>query len=222
MLRQIPFFSALSDNEIRLIESRVRLSRYPKNSVILSESETNECMYTVLEGEVKAYHQTEDGRESILAIHGPGESFGELSLIDGKTMPATVAANVDSLVACITKQDFNAMLIGNVTIMFNFLKLMCARLRESWRMQEILHMRDASARIKMMLLKLSEDHGSKVADGIIIDLHFTHQQLADMSGLTRETVTRVLDQLKRNGLLAINKEHLYILKNDFISKMLAL
>jgi CRP-like cAMP-binding protein len=213
-LKGVGFFSELTDEGFRRIGGR--LQRFAKGAVILNEADTNECMYAVVEGEVKASRTLEGGRETILAIHGAGESFGELALIDGRTAPATVTASRDSLVALITKRDFNEVLMADRNVLSYFLRLMCSRLREAWRMQEILQQRDAHERVRMMFGKLAAERGTRLPEGTtLVNSRLTHQEVADMTGLSRETVTRVIDQMKLGGQLRFGEDRLYILSKDF-------
>ena len=217
-LRGVGFFSELTDEEILSLGDRVRLELFPKGAVILSGAEANERMYAVIEGEVKAYVNSADGRETVLAIRGAGQSFGELALIDGKTAPAEVAATTESLVALISKADFLDLLSSNKMVLLYFLRLMCERLREAWGMQEILHLRDASERVRRLFAKFAEERGKPLQDGeTLIEVRLTHQQVADLTALTRETVTRVIDQMKRDGLLRLRNDRLYVLSKDFFS-----
>src|SRR5512135_3727310 len=98
-LRNIELFSGLDEEELNQISSKVVLKEFKKNEVILYEEDTNEFMYIVLFGKVTVVKTTEDGKEIILAAHQSGEFFGEMSLIDGMTSPATVMATENSLVA---------------------------------------------------------------------------------------------------------------------------
>jgi CRP/FNR family transcriptional regulator len=109
-LRNIQLFSSLSDEELRLVSDKLVLKRFRKNEIILQEEDTNEYMYIILDGKVKVIQTTEDGKEILLAIHQSGDSFGEMSLIDGKTSPATVIATENSSAAIISKKDFYSIL----------------------------------------------------------------------------------------------------------------
>ncbi len=216
-LKVVGFFSALTDDEFQRIGHRVRIERFQRGTAILNETDTNEYMYAVVEGEVKASRTLDDGRETILAIHGAGESFGELALIDGRTAPATVTAARDSIVALIAKRDFHEILMADRKVLSYFLRLMCSRLREAWRTHEILQQRDACERIRMMLGKLAAERGTQLPEGVLINSRLTHQEMAEMTGLTRETVTRVIDQMKLDGHLRLGEDRLYVLLKDFFA-----
>jgi len=92
---------------------------------------------------------------------------------------------------------------------------LCSRLRESWAKVQMLNFNNASQRVKMLLIMLSDKYGSKSDEGIILKIKLTHQDLAEMSGMTRETVTRVIDKLQKSGEIAILKNKVIRLTPDF-------
>ena len=106
LLRRIYLFSSLTNEELHAIAGKIIVKSFKRHEVILHDEDTNEFMYSILEGEVKVVQTTEEGKEIILAMHRSGDFFGELSLIDGKTVPATVLATKDSITAIISKKDF--------------------------------------------------------------------------------------------------------------------
>src|SRR4030042_6672040 len=217
-LRNIQLFSSLSDEELLHVSSSIMLKEFKKNEVILYEQDTNEFMYIILFGKVRVIQTTEDGKEIILATHKSNELFGEISLIDGKTSPATVLATETSLIAIISKKDFYSLLIHQSKVLEKMLQILCSRLRESWKRIEILNFNDASQRIKMLFLLLSHDNGQKTPEGVVLNIKLTHQNIADMVGLTRETVTRVIDKFRRDGEIKVLKDKCILLRQDFLQK----
>jgi CRP/FNR family cyclic AMP-dependent transcriptional regulator len=208
-LRNIQLFSSLTDEELNEISSKITLEEFKKNEIVLYEEDTNEFMYIILFGKVKVVQTTEDGKEIILAIHKSNDFFGEISLIDGKTSPATVLTTENSLIAIISKKDFFLLLSNQEKVLDRLLQILCLRLRESWKRIYILNFKNASERVKMLFLMLSYDNGKKTPEGVILNIKLTHQNIADMTGLSRETVTRVLDKWQKT-------EDITILKNKFI------
>jgi CRP/FNR family transcriptional regulator len=140
-----------------------------------------------------------------------------MSLIDGKTDPATVTALEPSLIAVISRDDFYFLLHSQKKILENLLELLCTRLRDSWKKIQMMNFNDAAQRIKMLLLMLAENYGEKTGEGMTLRLKLIHQNIADMTGLTRETVTRVLDKWKHNGEIKITKDKFIHLNPEFES-----
>lgn len=194
------------------------VKQFKKNETILYEEDTNEFMYIILMGKVKVIRTTEDGKEIILAIHQSGSFFGEMSLIDGKTAPASIIATEDSLIAIISKKDFFAIIFAQHKVVSNLLQILCSRLRKSWDTIQLLNFNNATQRTKTMFLMLSEEYGEKTSEGTILNIKLTHQDISDMTGLTRETVTRVIDKLQKNEEISILKNKYILLSNKFLQK----
>ncbi len=209
LLKQTEIFSQLNDAELEEILEKIIVKQFKKNETILYEEDTNEVMYIILMGKVKVIKTTEDGKEIIMAMHKSGSFFGEMSLIDGKTTPASVIATEDSLIALISKNDFLSIVFNQNTVTKNMMEILCGRLRKSWDTIQLLNFNNASQRTKMLFLTLVDEYGEKSPQGITLNIKLTHQDISDMTGLTRETVTRVLDKLQK-------LKEITILKNKFI------
>jgi CRP/FNR family transcriptional regulator len=206
----------LTETELEQVSHRVVIKEFGKNEVILREKDTNEFMYIILLGKVKVVQVTEDGKEIILALHRADDFFGEVSLVDGKTFPATVVAMEESLIALIAKKDFYSMLYSQVKVLERLLQILCERLRESWNRIHLLNFNNAAQRVKMLLLSLSYNHSERTPEGVLLTLKLTHQDIADMAGLTRETVTRVIDKLQKDGEITIMQKKSIRLNSRFL------
>lgn len=217
-LKNIELFSSLTDEELQEVCKRVIVEEFKKSEVILHEEDANDYMYIILIGKVKVMQATENGKEIILAIHRADEFFGEISLIDGKTSPATVLATENSLIGIISKGDFYSLLSNQPKMFDKFLQILCSRLRESWKRIQILNFKNSSQRIKMLILMLSYDNGKKTPEGMVLNIKLTHQNIADMTGLTRETVTRVLDRWQRAGEITILKDRFIRMNSKFMQE----
>jgi len=213
MIRRVPLFSTLSDAEFSQIEHIFVMRSYRKGQVIFLEEETGSYMYLVLSGKVKVSKAGTAGKETILAIHRTGDFFGEMSLLDGKTSPATVSAMEDAKIISVSGADFYKYLMHNEKVMLQIIHVLCARLRQVWQTQS-LSSSTADARIRMGIYQLAKKHGIRDAHGTIIDLKITHQELAEMVGTSRETVTRTLARLREQGVLEIEQRRITLLDAD--------
>ncbi len=213
LIRKVPLFSTLTDDEFSQLAHIFVLRAYRKGQIIFLEEETGNYMYLVLSGKVKVSKAGTGGKETILAIHRTGDFFGEMSLLDGKTAPATVSAMEDSKIISVSGADFHKYLLHNEKVMLQIINVLCARLRQVWQTQS-LSSSSADARIRMGIYQLAKRHGIRDAHGTIIDLKITHQELAEMVGTSRETVTRVLARLKEEGILEIDQRRMTLLDAD--------
>ena len=218
-LNKIELFSSLTAGELHEVREKVLIKKFRKNEIILREENTSEFMYIILEGEAKVIQVTGEGKGIIVTMHKAGDFFGELSLIDGQTAPATVTATRDSVTAIISRKDFYDLLFGQKKVMENLLHILSLRLREAWKRIQLLNFNNASQRVKMLLLMLSETYGTKNprGTGTVLNIKLIHQDIADMTGLTRETVTRVLDKWQKSGEIQILKNKYIQLRPEFES-----
>jgi CRP/FNR family transcriptional regulator len=212
LIRRIPLFATLSEEEFKSIEHIFQVKNYPKNQIIFLEEETGKYMYIVLAGKVKVTKGTAAGKDTILAIHQVGDFFGEMALLDGKTSPATVSAMEDCKIAAIFHADFQHLLMANGKVVLQIIQVLCGRLRQVWsQVQELSHS-SADDRIRTGILQLSRKHGVQDARGIIINLKITHQELAELVGTSRETVTRTLARLQKKGIVQLDHRRIILLK----------
>ena len=221
-LNMIELFASLTDQELDSIAKLLAVKRFKKNEVILHEEDTNKFMYIVLSGRVRVIQITEDGKEILLAIHQAGEFFGEMSFIDGKTSPATIVAADDSVISIISRDEFYSTIYTHKKVLYNLLLILCSRLRESWEKIQLLNLKNASERLKILFYMLSNKYGEKTSKGITLNIKLTHQDMAEMTGMARETVTRVLDKWNKEGEISILGNKLIQLKADFLQKDLNL
>jgi len=221
-LEMIELFSSLTDDEISLIRKKLIVKRFKKNEVILFEKDTSKYMYIIIKGKVKVIQTTEDGKEIFLAVHRAGEFFGEMSFIDGKTSPATVTAAEDCIINIISKNEFYSIINTHKKILFNLLQILCSRLRESWEKIQLLNLKNASERLKILFFMLSKKYGEKTPKGITLNIKLTHQEIAEMTGMARESVTRVIDKWHKDGEINIIGNKLIQLNVNFFQKDLNL
>lgn len=222
LLKNTPLFQSLTDEEIEQTINKMILKKFKKNETILHEEDTNKFMYVILSGKVKVVRTTEDGKEIILAMHKSGNFFGEMSLIDGKTTSASVITTEDSLIAILSKEDFFSLVFINTKVIDNLMKILCARLRICNDTIELLNLNDASHRTKMALLMLIEEYGEKTPEGTVLNIKLTHQNISDMAGLTRESVTRVIDKLQKQKEIIILKNRHICLTRRFMQDDISL
>jgi CRP/FNR family cyclic AMP-dependent transcriptional regulator len=216
-IRKVPLFSTLTDEEFHSLQ-HVFISRsYRRNQVIFVEEETGNYMYLVLAGKVKVTKSSSSGKETILAIHKAGDFFGEMSILDGKTAPATVSAMEDSKIISVSRPDFHKYLLHNEKVLLRIIHVLCARLREVWQTQSLSSSK-AEERIRTCISELAQKHGVQDDYGTIIDLKITHQELAEMVGTSRETVTRVIAHLRKEGIIHVDQRRMTLLNPKALLK----
>jgi CRP/FNR family transcriptional regulator len=219
ILKNIPLFCDLSSEEIEQLDSIITKKNYGKDQIVLLEEDTSNYMYIVYAGKVRVVKQSIEGREHILTIHKKNDFFGEMSLLDGKTSPATVIAHEDSVIGLLSKNDFDQHVLDHEIIRKKIIELLCTNLRESWAMIKILSFDTAEQRILATLDRMREVYGLKDDRGVIVNVALTHQQIANYASVTRETVTRVLTRLKNEAVIQILDGKKILLTPKFYEKV---
>jgi CRP/FNR family transcriptional regulator len=217
MLGNIPLFSDLLPEEKTRLNQIITEKHFKKNSVILMEDESKSFMYVIFSGKIKVIRITADGKEQILVIRKRGDFFGEMTLLDGKSQPATVVAMEDAAVGLISKVDFEQYFMKDANVLKHIITMLCERLRDSWVMLRVLGMPDAETRVRAVLSHISSVYGIKDVRGIIIPFKLTHKEIADFAALARETVSRLLTRLSQSGEIEIIGRKNIILKSSFLN-----
>jgi len=218
ILRKIPLFSELSVEETERIEQIIIKKKFDRDQIVLVEEDTANYMYIVYAGKVRVVKHSKEGREQILTIHKKNDFFGEMSLLDGKTAPATVIAHEESLIGLLSKSDFEQHLLSNERIRGKIIDLLCAQLRDSWAMIKILSFNNAEQRIMAVLDLMHEMYGVVDDRGGLINVKLTHQQIANYASVTRETVTRVLNRLEKEAVIQVLEGKNILLTKTFYDR----
>ena len=216
---KIPFLACLSETEIAALKNFVVEKHFKKNQVILFEEDTPNYLYFVYSGKVKAIQLSADGHERILAIRKKGDFFGEMAILDGMTVPATVVAIEDATVAFISKRDFESHLLQNRKALMEIISMLCTRLREAWLMIKVLSFDDAEQRIRVVLKNISDQFGVQDPRGTIINLKLTHKDIAELANTARETVTRSISRFVQSEEIEILESKYILLKPAFLKKI---
>lgn len=217
-LQSVPIFSDLSDETLKKISEKMVTRSYNKGQMILLEDAAGETFFVMTSGSVKVTRLSDDGREVILAILGEGDFFGEMSLLDGEGRSANIVSIDDSEVLTLTRADFLEILETFPKIAISFLEELARRLRKSDQQIESLSLADADKRIGMVLVRLAEELGT-IKQGNVTIRNFPYQQdIANMAGTSRETVSRTLSVLEGNGYMARKAKTLTIYNFDFFQK----
>lgn len=220
LLKGVDLFSALDDAQLDTIASMLIEKGYRKGDIILMEDDdSNQSLFIISKGEVKVVLTAEDGREAILASLKEGDFFGEMSLLDGEPRSATVRAVEESRLLTIRREDFLAAMKKQPDLALTLLGEMSRRLRKSNRQISSLALMRVYGRVAATLLQLMEERGvrTKTKDGqsiIVVKERPTQQFIADMSGTTRETVSRVLNYFQKKGYIVLDGKDLLILQEE--------
>ncbi|MCU0644546.1 MAG: Crp/Fnr family transcriptional regulator [bacterium] len=201
LLKRVPIFSLLNDSELEKIRDLCVTQHYEKDRIILIEEESGNTLFIIQRGRVKVSRISDDGREVILSILHPGDFFGELSLIDGKARSASVTAIEDSEIFLLRRGDFIGLLEDYPQISISLLKELAARIRKSDTQIKSLSLQDAMGRVASSLIMLAQDSGRSLKNQVVIPKIPLQQDLANMAGTSRETISRVFRYFEDEKLI---------------------
>lgn len=211
-LKQIKLFSDLSDEEIKGMENITQMVGVKRKEPIYLPGDPGDRVFLLKQGRVKLSRITEEGKELTLVILEAGEIFGELEALEGSPRDTIAEAVEDAAICVINKRDFVAFLKKTPDLSIKLTKLIGLRLKKIESRIEDLVFRDVPSRLARLLLDLSTELGVRENKGIRLRAKLTHEEMANLIGSTRETVSAVLGDFRRRGLIAQEKKGVIILK----------
>jgi len=209
-LRLVSIFSELSDAELRMIFRILQVKTVPAGTPIFHEGEAGEAVYFVSSGMVKISTAAVDGKEKIIHFMQAGQVFGEVVLFESGPYPATATAVEDSAIGILRNRDLFLVLKENNDLAVSLLRLLSRRLRMAQSQLRDLALKDAFTRVGELVLQLAAQSGDLRPEGTHLPLSATREDLANLAGTTRETFTRMLGELKREGLIRVVRGGLLI------------
>lgn len=206
MLKDIPLFSSLNAQTLRVLQDVAVKRVYPKNAILISEGDKSDQLYAILSGKIKVVIMDPEGKEIVVNLLGPGDCFGEIALIDGETRSATIVTTEPTQVLTISRADFTPILTSNPDLMYNLLKVLARKVRLATNMVESLAFEDVYARLVRLLTNLAKPKDNL----LVVEERLTHQEIANMIGSSREVVSRMLKALSIGGYIAIDQKKICI------------
>jgi len=200
-LSSVSIFSDLSDSELDNIKTLCQTRKYPKNSMIILEEEMGDVVFIVMSGTVKITRVNDEGKEVILAMLGSGEVFGEMAILDGESRSANALAQEHCEVVTINREEFLNIKKTNNKVALNLMTEFAVRLRKSDQQIEALSLDDAEHRIGVSILNLAEEMGVIRKGAVTVENLPYQQDIANMAGTSRETVSRVMKIFEDRGLI---------------------
>jgi CRP/FNR family transcriptional regulator, cyclic AMP receptor protein len=208
-INSTPFFQGLPDAAVELALAHLVTRTHPANQVILLENDWGGSVYFIFEGWVKIRTYNLEGKEVTLNILGKGELFGEMAALDEVPRSTDVITLTATVIGSMPSQDFVKLLHTEPLAGVRLSQLMARRLRQVNRRLR-LRESDSQSRVADTLLFLAEGQGKKVRTGETEIPNLPHRELSSLSGLARETVTRVLTRLEKKGLIKRDQESICI------------
>ena len=211
VLRRAPLFDGLDDENARALRRQTSEVKLSRGDHLFLEGQDGDRLYVVLNGKIKLTRAATDGRENLLAVLGPGEMFGELSLFDPRPRTSTASAVTDATLAALAKDALRPWLLERPEVSMQMLQALARRLRRTNDAMADLVFTDVPGRVAKNLLDLADRFGEQERDGLHVHHDLTQEELAQLVGASRETVNKALADFAARGWLQISARSVLIL-----------
>jgi CRP-like cAMP-binding protein len=207
VLRSVPIFSQFNEEELANLAEIAKSRLYKKGEWFFAKDDVGAYLFVIQKGLARVIVEGEDAREVTLSILQENSFFGEMSILDGKPRSAAVIAQEDCVALVIARDNFLKFIKQYPSVGIKILGVLCQRLRKTDEQVETLAFFRAEQKVADVLLKLREEYGKKQDDGLLLDIKLTHQEIASIAGMARETSNRVLLKfIKRGWIKRVDKK----------------
>jgi CRP/FNR family cyclic AMP-dependent transcriptional regulator len=205
VLKKVSLFSGLTEEQLEVIGQHCKGRSFKSGHVLFQEKEMGAEFYVVMSGSVKIYTSS-GGEDKILSLFKSGDSFGELSLLDGKPRSASAAVVEDSVLLTLEKVSFLRVLQENFDIAIMIMQELCQRLRDTNQHVHDLTFLDSRTRILKHLIQMANKHGVRQGTTISLRIVFNFDELSRMAGVKKDTFMEVIREFEAKGILTVNDE----------------
>lgn len=212
-------FEQLSAADLSVLEAAARMRVFPANSTVYFPGDPAESIYVLVDGFIRLFTVTADGKQAILSLIQPGELFGELALAaPGEREEHAQTVGVSRVVS-LPRDVMETVLLKNADLSLTLTKFVGLRRRTLERRLKNLLFRSTRERLLGLLCELLGQYGRRVAEGYLIDLRLSHQDLAGLIGVTRESVTLALGELQLQRVVKVGRQRIVVLNPDSLARL---
>lgn len=201
--KTLNIFKNLTQKDLEYLSDHSKERHYKRNSVIVSEGNKTNYIYIIKTGRVKIYKSSKDNKNIILGVKGPSSILGLSILFNSVSTPTTIAAIEDSVIYLIRTSDFEKVTLANPNLASGIIRIIGARLLSSQEKTRDLALDDSYRKTIKMLLLFAKDSNQ-------VDLNLTRAELASFIGISRETLSRALSQLSKEGYIDMQDKKIII------------
>ncbi len=214
-LENFSMLHLLSKEEMKELDAMAEMRNTPKNQVIYFPEDTSNTVYLLKSGKIKISKISFSGKEIILALLGPGEIFGELSLLGQEKREEIAEVTEDAVICSVSLSHFEAMLQQNPKFSLQITKLIGFRLKKIQQRLENLVFKTAEQRVRFFIKEVAEEHGRKILmndEEREVKLKLSHEEIAKLSATSRQTVNTVLNELGKKGIISYDRRRIFVRK----------
>jgi len=212
-------FEGLTDADLAELDDRFSMLTFRKGELVYSPFDRGDALFVLESGRVRLYRSAPDGRQLTLAIVDPGMAFGQVSMLDAPTHDAYAEALSDCVARVLRIGDLERAVSTHPRMALNLMRTLSLRLRHAEDQIESLAFRPVPSRLAAKLLELMDRYGRVTPTGIRIDERFTHLQLAEMIGTSRETLTKVLNEMRDEHLVDVRDRLIWVVDADGLERL---
>jgi CRP/FNR family cyclic AMP-dependent transcriptional regulator len=217
-MNKAPLFVGLEDAPATELSSAMGTVRLNKGEILFHEGDTGDRLYVVVSGKIKLGRSGSAGRENLLAVLGPGQMFGELSLFDPGPRSTTATAVTACEIRTLEHDELMTWLVGRPEVARGLLAQLAGRLRRANDVVADLVFSDVPGRVAKQLLELANRFGDKRDDGVHVHHDLTQEELAQLVGASRETVNKALADFAARGWIRLEPRSVTILDVDRVER----
>jgi CRP/FNR family transcriptional regulator, cyclic AMP receptor protein len=218
LLRRVSIFANVEEQALRELAALVITKDYPKETLVFGQDDPGDSMFVIASGQVKVVLYGENGKEITLTFFRGGDIFGEMALLDDLPRSANVMTTEPSQLLILKREAFIEHLKHCPATAINVLSVLCKRLRKADEVIGNLALLDVYGRVARVLMDLAKTDGEPVEEGVLIRKRPTQQDIASMVNSSRETVSRVLSEFQRRGLLLMDGKKV-VLRPQFYDQL---
>ncbi len=219
-LKHIRLFDGISPSEMQEMEKITRMEEVKKRQPLYLPGDSSSSVYFLKRGRVKIASTATNGKEVTFDILEAGDVFGELDVLEDTPRSTSAETLDDALICVIPRKDFDQYLAMHPNVMFKLTKLIGLRLKKIQSRVEDLVFRDVPARLAHLLSELGKTDGVADKQGIRLKAKLTHQEMANLIGCSRETVSTTMGQFRNEGLIQMDGRAITILNEKRLSELL--
>jgi CRP/FNR family transcriptional regulator len=216
VLRQVPYFAGLGEAGLARIQERLVERRYERGHVVFMEGGPCQGLYVVRSGRLRIFKVSAGGREQVLMVAGPGETFNEVPNFDGGTNPATAEALEPSVLYLLPKNDLLSIVETEPVVARAVMRVFASHLRHLTALVEDLSFRNVTSRVAKILLGRVQQAG---VDAEARPARLTQQQMAAMAGTAREVVGRALKALEQRGVIRVERGRVVVVNPERLADL---
>jgi CRP-like cAMP-binding protein len=216
LLERNRLFRGLPASTLQQIGALSSRRPYPAGAIIFSQGDPGDALYGVVTGKVRISASAPDGKEMFLNIMEPGDTFGEIALLDGNPRTATASAMAPCELLVIMREPFLALLQREHGLAIHLLRLLCQRIRWTSGLAEDSALLALPARLARRVLSLGKLHGHPVLNGV--HLAISQEEIARFLGISRQVVNQYLQTWKANGWVQLGRARMTILDEQALQR----